>query len=269
MGYSAGMDYLKSAAYWVRAARHPKAALDQVAAQNYLLPAQVHRQVRHRQLQFLEDILRRCKTPPRVLDLGCGPGWWATQLAHLARSWSGFDIAPSFIEHARREAQEKGLAHLQFEVSNLLTVDQGRNFEVVVLGGTLGYINDWDLRPLMENVRAHLVPEGVVYVRVSVIPGIYPRVVWNGEYQIAYRKPAEYLEVFQKAGFSATCERDYAFTEGSLATAYTALARWLGRTGMTAYRNALRLRPLSFGLARILLDLTPLPQSMQFVLRLA
>ena len=261
------MNYLKTAAYWIKAARHPKVDLDQVAAQNYTLPKDVHLSVRHRQVQFLETILRQQETPPRVLDLGCGPGWWATQLAHLTESWLVFDIAPSFIEHAQSEAASLGLSHLQFRTSNLLEVKEGRRFDVAVLGGTLGYINDPDLLPLMENVRSHLLPGGVVYVRVSTIPGIYPRIVWNGDYQITYRKEAEYYEVFQKAGFSVTSQRDYAFTEGSLATVYTALARWMGRTGMTAYRVAMHLRPLSFGLARLLLDLTPLPQSTQFVLR--
>ncbi|MBS2037043.1 class I SAM-dependent methyltransferase [bacterium] len=261
------MDYLKTARYWIQAARHPKVEPDQVAAQNYTLPKDVHLSVRHRQLRFLEAILREQKTTPRVLDLGCGPGWWATQLAHLTESWLGFDIAPSFIEHARQEAARQGLSHLEFRTSNLLEVAEGRRFNVVVLGGTLGYINDSDLLPLMQNVRSHLLPGGVAYVRVSTIPGIYPRIAWKGDYQITYRKETEYYYTFQKAGFSVLSERDYAFTEGTLATIYTALARWMGRTGMTAYRVATRLRPLSFGLARVLLDLTPLPQSIQFILR--
>lgn len=261
------MNYFRTAAYWIKAARHPKADLDQVAAQNYTLPKEVHLNVRNQQLGFLETLLRQRSKAPQVLDLGCGPGWWAMQLAHLAERWVGFDIAPSFIDHAQREADSQGLSHLQFRTSDLLSVNEGRHFDVVILGGTLGYINDSDLFPLMENVRSHLLPGGFVYVRVSTTPGIYPRIVRNGDYQIAYRKQAEYYETFQKAGFSVTSQRDYAFTEGSLATVYTALARWMGRTGMTAYRIAMRVRPLSFGLARILLDLTPIPQSTQFILR--
>jgi SAM-dependent methyltransferase len=261
------MDYLKTAAYWIQAARQPRIELDQVAAQNYLIPCDVHRDIRLRQMGFLETMLRKVGKRPQVLDLGCGPGTWAIQLAGLAESWLGLDIVPRFVEHAQREADRRGLSHLEFRAGDLLSVDEGRRFDVVVLGGTLGYVNDGDLLPLMENVRNHLRPDGLVYVRVSTIPGIYPRISWRGDYQITYRKPAEYLQLFQQAGFLVTTERDYAFSEGALATAYSAAARWLGNTGMTAYRVALKVRPLSFGLARRLLDLTPFPQSMQFVLR--
>jgi SAM-dependent methyltransferase len=258
---------LKSSDYWIKAARHPKLDLDQVASQNYSLPPAVHKDVRSQQVGYLENILRQRSGPKHVLDLGCGPGVWGLQLAHLADSWLGYDIAPAFVEHARQQAAEKGLAHLKFEVGSMLEVKCDQRFDVVVLGGILGYVEDRELLPLMRNAAAHLAPGGVVYVRISVIPGIYPRITLNGSYPINYRKAAHYVQVFREAGFRVTMERDYAFTEASLATAYTAMARWFGRTGMTAYRVALRLRPLSFGLARRLLDLTPLPQSLQFVLQ--
>jgi SAM-dependent methyltransferase len=261
------MDYVKTAAYWIQAARQPRVELDQVAAQNYLIPCDVHRGIRLRQMSFLENVLRRSGKRPQVLDLGCGPASWAIQLADLAESWLGFDIVPSFVEHAQLEADRRGLSHLEFRTGNLLTVDEGRRFDVVVLGGTLGYVNDDDLLPLMHNVLAHLRSDGVVYVRVSTIPGIYPRISWRGDYQITYRKSEEYLQLFRQAGFLVEMQRDYPFSEGALATAYSAVARWLGKTGMTAYRVALKVRPLSFGLAGFLLDLTPFPQSMQFVLR--
>jgi SAM-dependent methyltransferase len=260
------MNYLTSTDYWIEAARHPKLDLDQVASQNYSLPPDVHKDVRSQQVGYLENILRQRQGPKHVLDLGCGPGVWALQLADLADSWLGYDIAPAFVDHARQQAAQKELHHLQFEVGSLLEVRCDRLFDVVVLGGILGYIEDADLLPLLRNAAAHLQPGGLVYVRISVIPGIYPRITLKKSYPIHYRKVAHYVETFREAGFRVTVERDYAFTEASLATAYTAMARWLGRTGMTAYRVAQRLRPLSFGLARRLLDLTPLPQSMQFIL---
>lgn len=252
--------------YWKKAARQDQLDPDQVASQNYYLPGPVHEEVRCRQLSFLENILSRQAGPHRVLDLGCGPGTWALRLGHLTESWVGYDVAPDFIETARREAHRLGRTNLRFEVGSLLEVDEGRNFNLVVLGGILGYLDDSELPQLMATVKNHLRPGGIVYARVSISPGLYPRLSLGKNYPIHYRKLDEYVNLFRQSGLHVTQERDYAFTEGNLATAYTALARWFGRTGMTAYRFMQRLRPLTFGLARKLLDLTPLPQSMQFVL---
>jgi len=253
--------------YWVEAARLPQLDPDQIASQNYMLPPAIHKDVRGQQVEFVGQLLRQQSHPRDVLDLGCGPGTWALQLSALADSWLGYDIAPAFVETARREADQRGLNHLKFEIGSMLEVDQGQHFNLVLMGGILGYVNDVDLLPLMRRAASHLRPDGVIYVRVSVIPGLYPRLTLKRGYPIHYRKTRQYLQIFEEAGFQVEAERDYAFTAASLSTVYTALARWFGRTGMTAYRVALRLRPLSFGLARRLLDLTPLPQSMQFILR--
>jgi len=53
----------------------------------------------------------------RVLDLGCGPGFLSLALADMvgtAGTVHGVDINSRFIDDARRRAQERGLAHVQF-----------------------------------------------------------------------------------------------------------------------------------------------------------
>lgn len=260
------MDRFSVEEYWIQAARNSALDPDQIASQNYQLPLPVHRSVRVRQIGFLEGVLNQLPRPLKVLDLGCGPGTWGLQLADQVDRWLGYDIAPDFIEHARLAAQRAGHAHLEFRVGSLLDVSPQEKFELVVLGGTLGYLKDEELLPLMQRIGPHLSPGGKVYVRVSIIPGPYPRITLRRGYPIQYRKTSHYLRIFEQAGFGVDVQRDLAFTEASLATAYTALARCYGRTGMTAYRWAERFRWLAFGLVRQLVDLTPLPQSMQFVL---
>ena len=262
------MDTTAGADYWIREAGSAAADLDQIASQNYSLPADIHRVVRTDQVSFLEKLVRDQPHPRNVLDLGCGPGVWAMELAHLVDSWLGIDISRHFVDHANDEAARRGLAHLDFRVGSMLSVDEGARFQIIILGGTFGYIGDRDLRPMMEVVKKHLAPGGVVYVRVSTMPGIYPRLSLGRLYPITYRKQAEYERLFRQSGFHTETARDYAFTRASLATVYTAPARWYGKTGMTAYRLAMRFSPLTFGLARRLLDLLPVPRSSLFVLRL-
>jgi len=261
------MNHLTSTSYWIRAAASAQVDLDQVASQNYELPMEIHRGVRLEQVEFLRQILVHRPGPTRVLDLGCEPGTWALELAPLVESWLGIDVAPAFIEHARNSARAQGLHHLQFRAGDFLKGWEGQSFDLVVLGGTLGLLEDEEVVSLLRRVRQQLAPGGLVYVRVSISPGIYPRIKPQGRYPICYRKQAEYLCIFRELGFRVAVSRDYAFTRGILATAYTFPARRLGRTGMSAYRWAMLCAPLSFGLARLLLDLTPFPQSSLFILR--
>jgi SAM-dependent methyltransferase len=71
-----------------------------------------------------DEALRR--HPPRegdrVLDVGCGFGDSAQQLARIvgaSGSVLGIDVAPRFIEVATEEARETGLDHLRFAVADL------------------------------------------------------------------------------------------------------------------------------------------------------
>lgn len=253
--------------YWVFQARQTDLDPDQVASQNYRLPVAVHQEIRVQQLSFLEALLASKPKLPKVLDLGCGPGVWAASLAHRVEKWVGYDISPDFVRHAQVLAAKNGHRHLQFEVGSLLRLPPPQEFDVVVLGGTLGYLEDGDLEPLMDQVRRRLNSDGLVYVRVSCIPWFYPAIKsWWG-YPIRYRKQADYQRVFEQSGFEVSVERDFAFTDSLLATAYTFLARWWGRTGMTAYRVARSWQPVCFEGVRWLLDFTPLPWSIQYVLR--
>lgn len=47
--------------------------------------------------------------PSRILDLGCGPGLYASRLARLGHSCVGMDWGPTSIAHTRRIAAGEGL----------------------------------------------------------------------------------------------------------------------------------------------------------------
>lgn len=57
----------------------------------------------------------------RVLDLACGPGGWALQVAMAYPEFSvtGVDISPQMIEYARAQAEARELA-TQFSIMNIL-----------------------------------------------------------------------------------------------------------------------------------------------------
>lgn len=58
----------------------------------------------------------------RVLDVACGPGGWAQEVAfaHPEMEVTGFDFSQAMIDYARMQAQVQGLHNASFLVMNLL-----------------------------------------------------------------------------------------------------------------------------------------------------
>ena len=47
--------------------------------------------------------------PSRILDLGCGPGLYASRLAKMGHACAGIDFSPASIAYAREYAQKANL----------------------------------------------------------------------------------------------------------------------------------------------------------------
>jgi SAM-dependent methyltransferase len=66
------------------------------------------------EIDFLVEVLQ-LGPGSRVLDVGCGPGRHALELARRGISVVGIDISESFVRLARRTASEEGLSNVVFE----------------------------------------------------------------------------------------------------------------------------------------------------------
>ncbi|RAQ98415.1 class I SAM-dependent methyltransferase [Thermogemmatispora tikiterensis] len=57
-----------------------------------------------------------------ILDLACGPGGWATEVAFHYPSVEvvGIDINPSIVEYANTYARSRGLTNVQFQIMNIM-----------------------------------------------------------------------------------------------------------------------------------------------------
>jgi ubiquinone/menaquinone biosynthesis C-methylase UbiE len=97
----------------------------------------------------------------RVLDVGCGFGDTALQLAELvgpSGSVLGVDIAPRFIETARAEALELGDTSTRFEVMDVQSSEFDETFDYVYSRfGTMFFASPV---AALRNVRRALVPGG-------------------------------------------------------------------------------------------------------------
>ncbi len=68
-----------------------------------------------------------------ILDLGCGPGLYAEQLAKQGHSVTGVDISETSINYAQQSAQKKGLDISYINASYLDTEFQSAHYDLVLL----------------------------------------------------------------------------------------------------------------------------------------
>lgn len=101
----------------------------------------------------------------RLLELGCGTGGHAVELARLGFSVHGVDLSPDMVERAgqRRSASPTLATQMSFEQGDLRSVRVGRRFDAVIsLFHVVSYqTTNTDLVAAFTTARAHLDRDGV------------------------------------------------------------------------------------------------------------
>jgi SAM-dependent methyltransferase len=99
----------------------------------------------------------------RVLDLACGFGRHALELARRGHGVVGVDITPDYIAEARRLAEEYGLSNTEFICADLRDVAFSQEFDVVLnmADGAIGYLeNDLENLKIFDLIASSLKPGG-------------------------------------------------------------------------------------------------------------
>lgn len=98
---------------------------------------------------FFEDI--------DVIEAGCGTG---STISHLASQFpssrfTGLDMTTNSLNVARKNAEARGIKNLQFVEDNILEMNLGKKFDVVLNIGVLHHLADMDvgLKRLTEHVK--------------------------------------------------------------------------------------------------------------------
>jgi SAM-dependent methyltransferase len=97
---------------------------------------------------------------PHILDIGCGTGGHAIELARRGCRVTGVDLSAEMLSHAQRKASETGLADLiQFQQGDARSYRlPGEPFDAaIMMFAVLGYVTDNEgLVAALKTVRAHL-----------------------------------------------------------------------------------------------------------------
>lgn len=103
----------------------------------------------------------------RVLDLGCGPGLYASRLCNKGLKMTGIDISRRSIEYARKHAGENNL-DIDYLHANFVDIGYNDEFEAVMqVYGEINTLRDADRDMLLSKVRNALVPDGLLIFDVS------------------------------------------------------------------------------------------------------
>ncbi len=95
-----------------------------------------------------------------ILDLACGGGRHAIELAHRGYTVEGLDAVESLVKHARRRAAEIG-ANANFVVGDMRALTYAERFDaVLVMNSSIGFFDDAANQAVLDGAARALAPGG-------------------------------------------------------------------------------------------------------------
>lgn len=105
--------------------------------------------------------------PTRILDLGCGPGLYASRLARLGHTCLGIDYSPASIAYAREEARRDALA-CTYVLEDIRRADYGADQgAAMLLYGEFNIFRPEDIDAILHRAYDALAPGGLLILEVS------------------------------------------------------------------------------------------------------
>ncbi len=112
--------------------------------------------------------------PAKILDLGCGPGFYAERLAALGHTVEAMDFSPASIEYAVENSTHKNACNYRHD--DIRTADYGDLYDAVLLVfGEFNVFSKDEAREILKKMYASLKPGGQLLIeatRFEVIEGI-------------------------------------------------------------------------------------------------
>jgi SAM-dependent methyltransferase len=125
---------------------------------------------------FIDETSSDCVYPPLekyarggdILDLGCGPGNTANELAEKAyRSYLGVDISESALAKAEKRTNENGRSGKNsFVCSDFLGYMPARDFDVILFRESMYHIPYGSVLEVLDKYSKYLKSSGVFIVRL-------------------------------------------------------------------------------------------------------
>jgi SAM-dependent methyltransferase len=114
-----------------------------------------------RQVAWIHEHVLAGRTT-RILDLGCGPGLYASRMARRGHTCVGIDFSPASVAYAREQAQAEGL-DCSYVHADVREADYGTGYGLVMfVFGEFNVFRPADARHILRKAHAALAPGGVL-----------------------------------------------------------------------------------------------------------
>ena len=111
--------------------------------------------------------------PARILDLGCGPGLYTSQLAERGHACSGVDFSPASIAYAREYAKKADLL-CSYQLEDVREADFGSGYNLAMfIFGEFNVFTPQDARRILRKALAALQPGGALILEVHTFEVIH------------------------------------------------------------------------------------------------
>ncbi len=108
----------------------------------------------------------------RILDLGCGPGFYTQRLAELGFSCTGVDFSPASIEYAREQAVHASLK-IEYVSEDIRRFQTDQTFDCVMLTfGEFNVFKECDALTILRNASARLHDEGFLLLETHTYEAV-------------------------------------------------------------------------------------------------
>jgi 2-polyprenyl-3-methyl-5-hydroxy-6-metoxy-1,4-benzoquinol methylase len=173
---------------------------------------------------FARQILATCRpflpkpaAELRVLDIGCGYGHTARELARQTRHVVGIEPCQPLVDSARQLGALSGLPNLEYRAQGIYELADREAFDLVVLDNVLEHLPDQP--QAIEIISQALAPGGAAYILV-------PNRLWPIE--VHYRLPfLSYLPLSLANVYLRMSGRGADYTDASYSPTYWRLNRLL------------------------------------------
>lgn len=153
--------------------------------------------------------LLNIESTTRILDVGCGVGRWAKELAEVVQEYVGSDYCEPLLRIARSEyGGFQKTKFYELEASDSVHLEIGKSANLILFAGVSQYISDAELIESLRNFSKILVRNsGVLYLRCPIAIeneftlNKHYSVELGTEYSAHYRTENQMSKFFQELNF--------------------------------------------------------------------
>lgn len=204
---------------------------------------------------FIERKLRLTR-PARVLDVPCGVGRHAIDLAKRGYQVKGIDLTAAFVDDARHEAYRQGLTNVEWACQDMRAINEHEAFDgIYCFWGSFGYLDDQGNADFLQSVARSLKPGARFLLDTHVTETLLPRLSqkhdWKRVGNILMLEERSYDYTRSRSNTEWTLIRDgetFAKTTSIRLYSYRELREMLVQAGFSNFEAYGNLNDQPFGL---------------------